>query len=79
MPYLFDVWFVWYSCRCYSDCCLFQFGAALKDNPANAIKSLLGVIILVAVVVIAWAMGSDAYVIPGYEGTDNVYFWLKTD
>ena len=26
---------------------VFQFGAALKDNPANAIKSLLGLVLLV--------------------------------
>ena len=38
---------------------LFQFGTALKDNPGNALKSLIGVIVLVAVVVIAWAMGRD--------------------
>ena len=57
---------------------VFQFGAALKDNPGNALKSLIGVIILVAVVVIAWAMGSDEPLnIPGYDGTDNVPFWLK--
>ena len=57
---------------------VFQFGAALKDNPGNALKSLIGVIVLVAVVVIAWAMGSDeALVIPGYSGTENVPFWLK--
>ena len=28
---------------------VFQFGAALKDNPANAIKSLLGLVLLVVV------------------------------
>ena len=57
---------------------VFQFGAALKDSPANALKSLIGVIVLVAVVVIAWAMGSDEPLnIPGYDGTDNVPFWLK--
>ena len=57
---------------------LFQFGTALKDNPGNALKSLIGVIVLVAVVVIAWAMGSDEPLnIPGYDGTDNVPFWLK--
>ena len=57
---------------------LFQFGSALKDNPAKALKSLIGVIILAVVVVIAWAMGSDKPLnIPGYDGTDNVPFWLK--
>ena len=55
-----------------------QFGAALKDNPASAIKSLLGLVPLVVVLIIAWAMGSGTPTnIPGYEGTDNVYFWLK--
>ncbi len=55
-----------------------QFGMALKDNPVNALKSLLGLIALVAVLVIAWIMGSDQPLnIQGYEGTDNVPFWLK--
>ncbi|WP_297328060.1 hypothetical protein [uncultured Bacteroides sp.] len=57
---------------------LFQFGAALKDNPGGALKSLIGVIILAAVVVVAWMMGSDKPLdIPGYDGSDNVPFWLK--
>ncbi len=57
---------------------LFQFGSALKDNPGSALKSLIGVIILAAVVVIAWAMGSEKELdIPGYDGADNVPFWLK--
>ena len=37
---------------------IFQFGAALKDNPANAIKSLLGLVLLVVVLVVAWSMGA---------------------
>ena len=58
---------------------LFQFGTALKDNPGGALKSLGGVLILVVVVIIAWTMGSDETLnIPGYSGTDNVPFWLKT-
>lgn len=32
---------------------VFQFGTALKDNPMGAIKSLIGIIILVAVLVIS--------------------------
>ena len=55
-----------------------QFGAALKDSPANAIKSLLGLVLLVVVLVIAWAAGDGTPMnIPGYDGTDNVPFWLK--
>jgi ABC-type Fe3+ transport system permease subunit len=57
---------------------IFQFGATFKDSPAAALKSLLGLILLVAVLVISWAIGSDQQlVIPGYDGTDNVPFWLK--
>ena len=37
---------------------IFQFGAALKDNPANAIKSLLGLVLLIVVLVVAWSMGT---------------------
>ena len=57
---------------------IFQFGAALKDNPANAIKSLLGLVLLAVVLIVAWAMGDGTPMqIPGYSGTDNVPFWLK--
>lgn len=55
-----------------------QFGAALKDNPMATIKSLLGVVLLAVVMIVAWSMGSEeTLVLPGYEGTDNVPFWLK--
>lgn len=57
---------------------IFQFGTALKDNPVSAIKSLIGLILLVLVLVVSWAMGSDETLrIPGYSGTENVPFWLK--
>ena len=57
---------------------LFQFGAALKDNPGKALSSLIGVVLLGIVLVVAWVMGSDVQLeMPGYEGTDNVPFWLK--
>ena len=57
---------------------IFQLGAALKDNPANAIKSLLGLVLLVVVLVVAWSMGDGTPMqIQGYSGTDNVPFWLK--
>lgn len=57
---------------------IFQFGSALKDNPMGAIKSLLGLILLVVVLVVAWSVGSsETLTIQGYDGTDNVPFWLK--
>ena len=57
---------------------ILQFGSALKDNPVKALKSLLGVILLVVVMIVAWSMGSGEQMnIPGYSRTDNVPFWLK--
>ncbi len=56
----------------------FQFGAALKDNPKNAIRSLLGLVLLAAVLIITWAIGDATPLhIQGYDGPDNVPFWLK--
>ena len=55
-----------------------QFASAFRDNPKKALKSLTGGLLLVVVLVISWAMGStDPLTIPGYEGTDNVPFWLN--
>lgn len=55
-----------------------QFGAALKDNPMAALKSLLGVVLLVVLLIITWSMGSEEpLVMTGYEGAENVPFWLK--
>lgn len=57
---------------------IFQFGAALKDNPTNAVRSLFGLILLVVILFIAWAIGDGTPMyIRGYDGTDNVPFWLK--
>ncbi len=57
---------------------IMQFGAALKDNPVAALKSLLGVVLLVVVMIVAWSMGSEeTLVMSGYEGGENVPFWLK--
>lgn len=55
-----------------------QFASAFKDNPVNAMKSLSGGVLLALVLVISWAIGSTEVLnIPGYDGTDNVPFWLK--
>jgi hypothetical protein len=57
---------------------IYQFVTALKDNPVNALKSLSGVVILVVVLVVSWLVGSeDKLAITGYDGPDNVPFWLK--
>ncbi len=57
---------------------IFQFGAALKDNPVGALKSLAGIVLLVVIMIVAWSMGSDKpLVLQGYDGNENVPFWLK--
>lgn len=57
---------------------LLQFVSALRENPGNAVKSLFGVILLAALLIITWSIGDSTPLhIPGYSGTDNVPFWLK--
>lgn len=56
----------------------FHFGRQLKDHPVEAIKSLSALVALGIMFFIFWTMGSgEELKIPGYEGDDNVYFWLK--
>ena len=57
---------------------VYQFGSTFADSPKTALKSLIGIIALVLLLVITWAAGSgETLVMPGYEGTENVPFWLK--
>lgn len=57
---------------------VFQFASALKDSPANAIRSLLGLVLLIVVLLVTWAVGDGTPMnIQGYDGADNVPFWLK--
>ena len=42
-----------------------QFGAALKDNPKGAIKSLFGLILLVVLLIITYNIGSNVPVLLG--------------
>lgn len=57
---------------------LLQFGLSLKDSPVAALKSLIGPVLLVVVLMISWSIGSEeALHLPGYDGTGNVPFWLK--
>ena len=53
-----------------------QFGGALKDNPKGAVKSLLGLILLVVVLVVSYSMGSEATIMTG-DGPYSDAFWLK--
>lgn len=55
---------------------LAQFITALKDSPKRALKSLLGLVVLVAVIAISYAIGSEEPVTAnGMPYTDT--FWLK--
>lgn len=57
---------------------VFQFGSALRDNPKKALESLLGLLLLAVLLIATWSMGDDTPLnIPGYDGTDNVPFWLN--
>ena len=57
---------------------LFQFAVQLKDHPKEAFKTLLTLGAFVLLLVITWLAGSgEPLNMPAYDGTDNVYFWLK--
>lgn len=57
---------------------VYQFVMNFIDSPKAAIKSLASIIVLVGLLIVTWAAGSEqALVIPGYSGTENVPFWLK--
>lgn len=53
-----------------------QFGGALVDNPKEAVKSLLGVILLIVVLAVSYNIGSDETVITG-DGAFTDKVWLK--
>lgn len=57
---------------------VYQFVMNFIDSPKDAIRSLVGIIVLVGILIVTWAAGSDqALVMPAYDGTENVPFWLK--
>jgi ABC-type Fe3+ transport system permease subunit len=57
---------------------IFQFVSSLKDNPVATLKSLTGIILLAILLIVTYSIGSgEPLVITGYEGTENVPFWLK--
>lgn len=56
-----------------------QIVKLLKDDPKSGALSLGAIVLLVAMLLVARALGSDIPLnIPGYEGAENVPFWLKT-
>ena len=56
---------------------LVQFALSLKDDPKGAVKSLVALALFAGVLVVAYAMGSDAPVVQG-DGTEFTDAgWLK--
>lgn len=53
-----------------------QFMAALRDNPMGAVKSLIGIVLLVAVLFVAYSLGTDTAIMTG-TGPYTDTFWLK--
>jgi len=57
---------------------VYQFVMNFIDSPKAAIKSLASIMVLVGLLIVTWAAGSEqALVMPGYDGAENVPFWLK--
>lgn len=57
---------------------IFQFALKLKDDTKSALQSLAVMGVFALMMVICWSIGSgEPLYIQGYEGTENVYFWLK--
>lgn len=57
---------------------LYQFGVQLKDHPKDAFRTLITLGAFVVLLFITWSMGSgEPLHLPAYDGSDNVYFWLK--
>lgn len=57
---------------------LIQFGQQFVTSPKDAVKTLITLAIFVLIVFVAWLVGDETPMrIVGYEGTQNVPFWLK--
>jgi len=57
---------------------IFQFITNFMDAPKAAIKSLIGLVALVALLIVTYSVCSgEALPLQAYDGTENVPFWLK--
>lgn len=57
---------------------MYKFVARCLVSPRSALRSLLGVALVVGVLALSWCLGSDRPLdMPGYDGAENVPFWLK--
>ena len=57
---------------------MYQFAKSMIANPANALKSLIPIILFAGIFVVSYLVGSgDKMSIIGYEGTQNVGVWAQ--
>lgn len=56
----------------------YKFACKCADSPREAIRSLLGVVLLACLLAVSWLAGSDRPLdMPGYDGGENIPFWLE--
>jgi len=56
----------------------YQFFSQLKHDPKGALMSLVGIILLIVLLGVTYTIGDGTPLnLVGYEGTENVPFWLK--
>jgi len=56
-----------------------QMGKLLKHDPKSGMLSLGAIVLMIGLLVVTRSLGSDTPIYsPGYDGTENVPFWLKT-
>ncbi len=57
---------------------IYHFALSLRDTPKKAIGQVVVLVVFALVLFGCWTLGNGTPLnMPGYEGTDNVYFWLK--
>ena len=55
---------------------IIQFGQSLKDDPKGAVKTVIALVLVVALVVVCYSIGSDAPIMANGEAYTDA-FWLK--
>ena len=57
---------------------VFRLIANVKDAPLKTVKSLSGIFLLLAVLLVSWWAGSnEPLALPGYAGAENTPFWSR--
>lgn len=57
---------------------IYQFIILFRDHPKAAINNIVVLVAFALILIVSWALGDGTpLTMPGYDGPDNVYFWLK--